>query len=311
MDIGIFFQSDDIDKLVERARLIRDDGFSTLWVPQIFGVDSLTALAVVAREVPDLHFGTAVVPTYPRHPAMLAAQAATVSRISGGRFTLGIGLSHQVVIEGMFGLSFEKPVRHLREYLDVLLPLLAGEPVNASGETLTFRGGLSFEAPRTPVLVAALGPQMLRLAGSRADGTSTWMTGPRTLADHVVPTITAAAEKPTGRSTRWWRRSRYVSPTTPAPRTPAPPRSSRSTAPFPPTGPCSTAEHVEGPAPTWRSSARPTRWPTASTASPMPAPPTSTPRSSATATSAPPPGRPSPPSTAADRRVHRHPRTVR
>ena len=178
MDIGIFTQTDDIDDLVRHARQIASDGFSSMSVAQ----------------VPGLKFATAVIPTYPRHPAMLAAQAKTLSHISGGRFTLGIGLSHQIVIEGMFGMSFEKPVRHMREYLDVLLPLLDNQPVQVSGETLTFRGGLSFNAPPTPVLIAALGPAMLKLCGSRADGTSTWMTGPKTIRDHVAPTLRDAAE---------------------------------------------------------------------------------------------------------------------
>ena len=194
MDIGIFTASDDIDDLVAQATQIAADGFETMWIPQIFGFDAITALAVVAREVPDLRFGTAVVPTYPRHPAMLAAQTKTLSSISGGRFTLGIGLSHQLVIEGMFGLSFDKPVRHMREYLDILLPLLANDPVTVEGDTLTFRGGFMFAAPPTPVLLAALGPAMLKLAGRRADGTSTWMTGPTTVREHIAPTIRAAAD---------------------------------------------------------------------------------------------------------------------
>lgn len=194
MDIGIFTQTDDIDDLIRRARQIHDDGFSTMTVPQIFGVDAITMLGVVAREVPDLRFATAVIPTYPRHPAMLAAQAKTLSHISGGRFTLGIGLSHRIVIEGMFGLSYDKPVRHMREYLDVLLPLLDNQPVSAEGETLTFRGALGFNSPATPVVIAALGPAMLRLCGSRTDGTSTWMTGPKTIRDHVVPILHDAAD---------------------------------------------------------------------------------------------------------------------
>lgn len=195
MDLGIFTASDDIDDLVAQAREVSDAGFRSMWMPQVFGVDSITALAVVAREVPGLELGTAVVPTYPRHPAMLATQAATVSAISGGRFTLGIGLSHQLVIEGMFGMTWERPVRHMREYLDILLPLLDGEAAAAEGETLTYRGQLGFSPPPTPVLVAALGPAMLRLAGSRAAGTSTWMTGSRTIRDHVAPAIRAAAEE--------------------------------------------------------------------------------------------------------------------
>ncbi|MGI9604022.1 MAG: LLM class F420-dependent oxidoreductase [Acidimicrobiales bacterium] len=195
MDIGIFTASDDIDDLVAQAKSVAADGFATMWLPQIFGVDALTALAVVVREVPDLRVGTAVIPTYPRHPAMLAAQAKTLSHISGGRLTLGIGLSHQVVIEGMFGLSFEKPARHMREYLEILIPLLDNQAVNVEGDNLTFRGGFMFEAPPTPVLVAALGPAMLRIAGRLADGTSTWMTGPKTIGSHIGPSIRAAAEE--------------------------------------------------------------------------------------------------------------------
>lgn len=194
MNIGIFTQTDDVDSLVAQAKEIVADGFETMWLPQIFGTDAITMLAVVAREVPEIKFGTAVIPTYPRHPMMLAAQAATLSKISDGRFTLGIGLSHQVVIEGMFGMSYEKPVRHMREYLEILTPLLAGDPVSVAGETLTFHGGMSFKAPTTPVVVAALGPAMLKLAGRAADGTSTWMTGPVTIRDHVAPTINESAE---------------------------------------------------------------------------------------------------------------------
>ena len=131
----------------------------------------------------------------PALPAVLAGQALTASAASGGRLTLGIGLSHQMVIEGMYGYSFAKPVRHMREYLTALVPLCSGEPVDFEGETLTAKIGLAVpDAPPVPVLVAALGPKMLELAAQRTAGTVTWMTGPRTLAEHTVPTITAAAE---------------------------------------------------------------------------------------------------------------------
>ena len=137
MDIGIFHQPQTVDEAVTLAQEVAAGGFSTFCMPQIFGIDALTTLAVVAREVPGLGLATGVVPTYPRHPMMLAAQALTVQQVSGGRLTLGIGLSHQIVIESMLGISFEKPVRHLREYLSILMPLLHGEPVDAEGETLT------------------------------------------------------------------------------------------------------------------------------------------------------------------------------
>ncbi|MFM8862335.1 MAG: TIGR03564 family F420-dependent LLM class oxidoreductase [Acidimicrobiia bacterium] len=194
MRIGIFSQPASVDKGVEHARLFADMGFGSFWMPQIFGIDALTTLAVVAHEVPDIEFGTAVVPTYPRHPSMLAAQARTVQQVAGGRFSLGIGLSHQMVIEGMFGMSFDKPVRHMREYLDVLTPLLRGEPADATGETLSAHLALDI-ADSTPVdvLVAALGSQMLRLTARMAQGTATWMTGAGTIESHIAPTITAAA----------------------------------------------------------------------------------------------------------------------
>ena len=104
---------------------------------QVFGLDALTALAVVGREVSGIELGTAVVPTYPRHPMVMAQQALTAQAASGGRLCLGIGLSHKIVIEGMWGLSFAKPVAHLREYLEVLVPLSKGEDGRIRGETVT------------------------------------------------------------------------------------------------------------------------------------------------------------------------------
>jgi F420-dependent oxidoreductase-like protein len=198
MRIGIFggevAGQGGIDDVVASAKRVADEGFASYWMPQIFGLDALTSLAVVGREVPGIELGTAVVPTYPRHPMMLAAQALTTQVISGGRLTLGIGLSHQVVIEGMFGFSFDKPVRHMREYLSILMPLVRGESVSFSGETLTFNGSVQIAgATPLPVLIAALGPKMLKLAGSLTDGTITWMTGPSTLESHTVPAITKAA----------------------------------------------------------------------------------------------------------------------
>ena len=194
MDIGLFAQPPTVDKAVEHARATADAGFRSLWMPQIFGLDTLSALTVVGREVPGLELGTAVVPTYPRHPAMLAAQARTVQQAAKGNFTLGIGLSHQMVIEGMFGMSFDKPVRHLREYLEILQPLLRGEAADFAGETL--HGHLALDIPDStpvPTLVAALGTQMLNVTARMAEGTVTWMTGVSTIGEHVVPTINAAA----------------------------------------------------------------------------------------------------------------------
>jgi 5,10-methylenetetrahydromethanopterin reductase len=180
--------------LSDQLRRVADDGFASAWIDNIFGLDALTSLAVVGSRVPGIELGTAVVPTYPRHPGALAQQALTVAAATGGRLTLGIGLSHKVVIDDMYGYDFGRPVRHMREYLAVLLPLLDGRPAAFSGETLSGHITLSTPAPgRVPVLLAALGPQMLRLAGEQADGTVLWMTGPATVRDHVVPQITTAA----------------------------------------------------------------------------------------------------------------------
>ena len=184
-----------VDDIVAMAKGVEAEGFDALWMANIFGADAMTLLAAVSREVPRITFGTGVVPTYLRHPMTMAQQALTVQAASGNRFLLGIGLSHKIVIEGMFGLSWDKPVRHMREYLSVLMPLLHERTVSFEGSTLTARASVnvgSVTAP--PVLVAALGEQMLRLAGTMADGTATWMTGPETIASHTAPTIMAAAE---------------------------------------------------------------------------------------------------------------------
>lgn len=197
MRIGIYrgdAASGPIDKVVGAARDAADAGYASFWLPQTMGMDAMTALAVVGREVPGIDLGIAVVPTFPRHPIVMAQQALTTQAIAGGRLTLGIGLSHQPIIEQSYGYSFEKPVRHMREYLDALLPLVREHSVSFAGETVTARIGLDVRGSSpVRVVLAALGPRMLELAGGRADGTVTWMTGPATLTDHVVPTIRAAA----------------------------------------------------------------------------------------------------------------------
>jgi F420-dependent oxidoreductase-like protein len=185
-----------IADVTDEVRRVAEAGFTTAVSSQIFAYDALTLLAVVGQQVPGIELATGVVPTYPRHPYVLAAQALTVQAATGGRLVLGIGLSHQPVIEGMFGYSFDKPARHMREYLEILLPLLRGEQVSYKGETVSVStfGPIEVEAPAPRVLLAALAPRMLRLAGSVADGTMTWMTGPTTVASHIAPSITAAAE---------------------------------------------------------------------------------------------------------------------
>ncbi len=183
-----------LEGLLELAKRVEDLGFASLWLAQVFGLDAITALSIVGRETRRIELGTAVVPTYPRHPFAMAQQALTAQVASGGRFVLGIGLSHQIVIENMLGLSFGRPARHMREYLGVLAPLLRGEKAEFAGEQYRVSAALTVpDAGEVPLLIAALGSAMLRLAGSLTQGTITWMSGEKSLESHVIPGITAAA----------------------------------------------------------------------------------------------------------------------
>ena len=184
-----------VESCVRALTRARDEGFGRLWMTQMpFDVDLLTVLAAALREVPDIEVASGVVPIQNQHPTLLAQRALTLNIIGDGRFTLGIGVTHRAVTEGMWGISWDKSVKRLSEYLDGLLPLLAKEQVDAPGELVTTRGALQIpNAPTPQVYVAALGPQMLRVAGRRTAGTITWMTGRKTLREHVGPTLRAAA----------------------------------------------------------------------------------------------------------------------
>jgi F420-dependent oxidoreductase-like protein len=184
-----------IDELVQHARTVAAAGVRTVWLPQGYDHDTLTAYAAIAREVPGVELGASVVVVQPRHPRVLAAQAQTVQAASHGRLTLGLGVSHPGLLE-VYGIPFARPVDALREHLDVLIPILGGErapgatgPGSSPDET-SVRGA----TPPVPVLLGALGPKMLRLAGERTSGTITFLAGPRTIGEHVVPLLTAAAE---------------------------------------------------------------------------------------------------------------------
>jgi 5,10-methylenetetrahydromethanopterin reductase len=192
-----------LDQAIKDIQRAEEQGFASAWMANIFGLDAINALGLAGRETTRIELGTAVVPTFPRHPMAIAQQALTSQAACKGRFVLGIGLSHKIVIENMMGLSYEHPAAHMREYLEVLMPLVRGEPVQHKGDLYRVQAGLQVSGVQPPpVLVAALGPAMLRLAGRLADGTITWMTGPKTLAGHTVPEITkaaAAAGKPAPR----------------------------------------------------------------------------------------------------------------
>lgn len=200
MRIGVMLGAsggdDSIDAVVRTAQRVEQAGLDNLWMANIFSFDAISTLSIVGREVPRLRLGTAVTPTFPRHPTAIAQQALTAAAATGNRFVLGIGLSHKVVIENMLGLSYDAPARHMREYLDVLMPLLRGETLNYQGELYRV-GGLTLTVPgaeSVPTVVAALGPLMLRVAGELADGTNTWMVGPKTMETHIVARLTKAAE---------------------------------------------------------------------------------------------------------------------
>jgi len=185
-----------LGEVVEQVHAYAEAGFASAWAVQIFGYDALTLLAAVGAQVPGIGLGTGVVPVYSRHPQVMAQQALTVQAASRGRLTLGIGMSHQVVVEGLWGLTYDRPARYLREYLAALVPMLRGSAVDVRGEVVTAVTYAPLEVPGVeppPVLVAALGPVLLKLAGELATGTVTWMTGIATVEDHIVPTITAAA----------------------------------------------------------------------------------------------------------------------
>ena len=185
-----------LDDLLTQIAAAERDGFASVWVSNIFSFDALMLLALAGSHTQTIELGTAVVPTYPRHPSALAQQALTAQAATGNRLALGIGLSHKVVIEGMLGLSYTKPIRHMREYLAVLNALLSGNPASFQGEEYRVNAQLSVPGTKAPpVLVAALGEQMLKLAGAQSDGTVVWMGGAKYLAETAVPNITKAARE--------------------------------------------------------------------------------------------------------------------
>lgn len=193
--------NDALGQLRDHAEQAAADGFANWWLPQIGLVDALTTfttLADVGRSAdgPPMGFGTAVIPIQQRHPTALAAQALTTAAALGDRpLVLGIGLSHRPVIEGMLGLSFDRPVRDLIDYLEVLQPLLDTGSVSYAGESYTTHREGARPTDRVPsVMVAALGEQVLRVAGRRTDGTILWMVGRHTVADHIAPRMTEAAD---------------------------------------------------------------------------------------------------------------------
>jgi 5,10-methylenetetrahydromethanopterin reductase len=185
-----------LGQLVEHAGQAEADGFSTYWLAQLAVPDALTAIATMGTATSTIEIGTAVIPTWPRHPLMLAAQALTVQEAIGPRLLLGIGLAHKSSVEGTFKIPFATPAKHMDEYLQVLLPALTERKVSVTGDIWSAEvegigGAAGVEAPT--VMLAAMGPRMLRLAGERTAGTILWLSGPKAIAEQIRPPLDAAA----------------------------------------------------------------------------------------------------------------------
>ncbi|HEY4020815.1 MAG TPA: TIGR03564 family F420-dependent LLM class oxidoreductase [Pseudonocardiaceae bacterium] len=188
-----------VDRAIDIGRLAVDSGLDSLWLGQLASYDAISLAATVGREVPALWVGPSVVPIHPRHPILLASAAKTAQAATRGRFQLGVGLGSARILADGFGIELPPPIRGLREYLSALRPLLAGKDEPYVGETVTSRPftptAVAGAQPEIPLLVAAMGPQALRVTGELADGTIPYLAGPRALAEHIVPAITTAAER--------------------------------------------------------------------------------------------------------------------
>lgn len=190
-------RSDRLTGLVQDARSAEDAGFASFWVPQVPGyLDAMTVVALIGKATDRIELGTAIVPIQTRHPMIKAQQALTTQLACDGRFTLGVGPSHHWIVNGQLGLPYERPAQLVADYLDVLTASFSGPgTVDLENSGYRVHGPVDItDTYSVPVVLAALGPTMLRLAGARADGTILWMADERAIGEHVVPRITAAAE---------------------------------------------------------------------------------------------------------------------
>lgn len=186
-----------VERLRSDARWAEEAGLHSVWIPQIPDeFDALTAATIVGEVTDRIEVGTAVVPVQPRHPVAMAQQALSVQAVCEGRLALGLGVSHHWIIDEMMGMPYERPLRTMGAYLDVLDKALAGPgPVDVENEIFRVHNPLDVtDVGPTPILLAALGPRMLQLCGERTDGTILWMADEQAIASHVVPTLTRAAE---------------------------------------------------------------------------------------------------------------------
>ena len=178
------------------ARFAESAGFDSLWISHAGAIHPMVALACLGDEAPGLaEFGTSVVPIYGKHPIDLAQLALTAQSALNGRFTLGIGAGSKAQAEDRHGIPWDQPYSLTREFVECLVPLLAGQPVEFEGKQLVARAELDIDAPPPPLLLAALGPRMLRFAGARCQGTSLGQCGPRTIRDYVLPCLQEGAAR--------------------------------------------------------------------------------------------------------------------
>ncbi len=195
MRIGLGAGAPTIERIIEQAEEAEAAGFTSLWLPSAVLGDPLTAIAVAGRATTSIELGTAVLVTYAAHPLLTAARAASTAAAMGRPgFVLGMGPSHDMAIEGAYGLSYEHVGRHTEEYTRIVVAALRGDAVDLDGDEFQVHVAAPTAAPfPVPVLLGALAPRMLRVAGEIADGTVTWMANREALEAHVVPRITAAA----------------------------------------------------------------------------------------------------------------------
>ena len=192
--IGVVGSAPTLEGQVQQVVEAEADGFDSYWTPQVAGTDALTLLALAGARTSRIEVGTAVVPIFQRHPTALAQQALTTQAATAGRLALGIGLSHKPAVEDRMGLSFDRPALRMLEYVTVLRELVQEGRTRFSGETLSVSATVQVPSGSPfPILIAALGPRMLKIAGELSEGTVTWMVGPKTLRDHITLKITAAA----------------------------------------------------------------------------------------------------------------------
>ncbi|MGH2855748.1 MAG: LLM class flavin-dependent oxidoreductase [Solirubrobacteraceae bacterium] len=181
---------------IERVKLAESLGYESVYVTHIAGRESLTVLTAYAMATSEIRVGTGVVPIYTRTPVTMAQTAATIDELSGGRLTLGLGVSHRVVVESWHGQTIDRPVHEMREYVAIVRAILRGEDPPAGEKWRTgFRLVGLDPRPQLPIYVAALSPAMLRLAGEVADGVLLWLCCPDYIRDVVIPEVTAGRER--------------------------------------------------------------------------------------------------------------------